>query len=119
MNKVNIQDKLDLLEGYWNPVIIGELNNQHVKLVKVKGTFPMHHHENEDEFFLVLRGSIKMDYGDRMTDVNEGEFIIVTRGTDHRPVADEDALLMLFEPAATLNTGNVRNEFTVDSPERK
>ena len=119
MDKVNIQDKSDLIEGYWNPIIIGGLNGQHVKLVKVKGTFTMHHHDNEDELFLVIKGEIKMDYGDRKIDIKEGEFIIVPRGIDHRPIADADACLLLFEPATTLNTGNVRNEFTVDSPEKK
>ena len=119
IDKVNIQDKSDLIEGYWNPIIIGGLNGQHVKLVKVKGTFTMHHHDNEDELFLVIKGEIKMDYGDRKIDIKEGEFIIVPRGIDHRPVADADACLLLFEPATTLNTGNVRNEFTVDSPEKK
>ena len=119
IDKVNIQDKSDLIEGYWNPIIIGGLNGQHVKLVKVKGTFTMHHHDNEDELFLVIKGEIKMDYGDRKIDIKEGEFIIVPRGIDHRPIADADACLLLFEPATTLNTGNVRNEFTVDSPEKK
>jgi mannose-6-phosphate isomerase-like protein (cupin superfamily) len=79
----------------------------------------MHHHDNEDELFLVIKGDIKMDYGDRIIDIKEGEFIIVPRGIDHRPIADTDAYLLLFEPATTLNTGNVRNEFTVDSPQKK
>ncbi len=118
MNKVSIRDKLDLINDYWKPVIVGQLNNQHVRLVKVKGTFTMHHHENEDEFFLVIKGVLKMDYGDKITEVNEGEFIIVPKGTDHRPVADSEAHLLLFEPETTLNTGNIRNELTVESPEK-
>jgi mannose-6-phosphate isomerase-like protein (cupin superfamily) len=119
MDKVSIQDKLNLIKDYWKPIIVGELNNQHVKLVKVKGKFTMHHHDNEDEFFLVIKGLLKMDYGDKIVEINEGEFIIVPRGIDHRPIADSEVHILLFEPNTTLNTGNIRNEFTVDSPEIK
>ncbi|HOV98816.1 MAG: cupin domain-containing protein [Bacteroidales bacterium] len=119
MDKVSIQDKLNLIKDYWKPIIVGELNNQHVKLVKVKGKFTMHHHDNEDEFFLVIKGLLKMDYGDKIVEINEGEFIIVPRGIDHRPIADSEVHILLFEPNTTLNTGNIRNEFTVDSPEKK
>ena len=118
MNKVNIQDKLDLVKEYWKPIIVGELNNQHVKLVKIKDEFTMHHHENEDELFLVIKGILKMDYGDRIVEVNEGEFIIVPRGVKHRPIADSEVHLLLFEPETTLNTGNIRNELTVDKPKK-
>ena len=118
MSKVNIKDKLNLISEYWKPVIVAELNQQQVRLVKIKGEFILHQHEHEDELFLVIKGVIKMDYGDRMVTVNEGEFIVIPRGVKHRPVADEEAQLLLFEPATTLNTGNVRNEFTVDSPDR-
>jgi mannose-6-phosphate isomerase-like protein (cupin superfamily) len=118
MEKVNIQDKFDLVNDYWKPIIVGELNKQHVKLVKIKNEFTMHHHENEDELFLVIKGILKMDYGDRIVEVNEGEFIIVPRGVKHRPIADSEVHLLLFEPETTLNTGNVRNELTVDKPRK-
>ena len=113
MDKVSIPDKINLIKDYWKPIIVGELNNQHVKLVKVKGEFTMHHHDNEDEFFLVIKGLLKMDYGDKMVEIKEGEFIIVPRGVDHRPIADLEVHILLFEPDTTLNTGNIRNELTV------
>ena len=119
MDKVSIPDKINLIKDYWKPIIVGELNNQHVKLVKVKGEFTMHHHDNEDEFFLVIKGLLKMDYGDKMVEIKEGEFIIVPRGVDHRPIADSEVHILLFEPDTTLNTDNIRNELTVDSPEKK
>lgn len=119
MDKVSIPDKINLIKDYWKPIIVGELNNQHVKLVKVKGEFTMHHHDNEDEFFLVIKGLLKMDYGDKMVEIKESEFIIVPRGVDHRPIADSEVHILLFEPDTTLNTGNIRNELTVDSPEKK
>lgn len=119
MNKVSIKEKLDLITAYWKPIIVGELNSQHVKLVKIKDKFTMHHHDHEDEFFLVIKGSLKMDYGDRIEEINEGEFIIIPGGVEHRPIADSEVHILLFEPDTTLNTGNVRNEFTVDSPEKK
>lgn len=119
MDKVSIPDKINLIKDYWKPIIVGELNNQHVKLVKVKGEFTMHHHDNEDEFFLVIKGLLKMDYGDKMVEIKEGEFIIVPQGVDHRPIADSEVHILLFEPDTTLNTGNIRNELTVDSPEKK
>jgi mannose-6-phosphate isomerase-like protein (cupin superfamily) len=118
MEKVNITDKLTLINKYWNPIIVGELNNQQVRLAKFKGEFIMHRHDNEDEFFLVIKGHLKMDYGDRIVDVHEGEFIIVPRGIDHRPIADVETHVLLFEPATVVNTGNIRNELTRDSLER-
>jgi mannose-6-phosphate isomerase-like protein (cupin superfamily) len=119
MDEINIQDKLNLIKDYWKPIIVGELNNQHVKLVKIKGKFSMHHHDNEDELFLVIKGLLKMDYGDKIVEIKEGAFIIVPRGIEHRPIADSEVHILLFEPKTTLNTGNIRNEFTVDSPEKK
>lgn len=116
MDKVNIQDKLSLIGEYWKPAIVGELNGQQVKLVKIQDEFTMHHHENEDELFMVIKGTLKMDYGDRIIEVNEGEFLIVPRGVKHKPMADSEVHLLLFEPGTTLNTGNVRNELTVDQP---
>jgi mannose-6-phosphate isomerase-like protein (cupin superfamily) len=118
MIKVNIKDKLNLIDDYWKPIIVGELNNQQVRLVKIKGEFVMHHHDNEDEFFLVIKGLLKIDYGDKIVDVNEGEFIVIPKGVKHRPIADVETHLLLFEPETILNTGNVHNELTLDSPEK-
>jgi mannose-6-phosphate isomerase-like protein (cupin superfamily) len=112
MEKVNIQDKLDQFQDHWNPRIAGELNGQHVKLAKLKGEFIWHHHEHEDELFLVIKGTLKIEYRDRTEIINEGEFIIVPRGVEHKPVAEEEVHVMLFEPASTLNTGNIENERT-------
>jgi len=112
MNKVNIEEKLSQIHDYWNPRIAGELNGQHVKLVKFKGEFVFHKHDNEDEMFYVLKGSFKMEYRDKTIALNENEFLIVPRGVEHRPVADDEVSVMLFEPASTLNTGDLENEYT-------
>ena len=116
MDKVNLAQKLSLIGDHWNPRIAGELNGQHLKLVKFKGPFTWHHHENEDEMFFVLNGRFRMEYrehgDDRHVWIEEGEFIVVPRGMEHRPVADEECHVLLFEPASTLNTGNVEDEFT-------
>jgi mannose-6-phosphate isomerase-like protein (cupin superfamily) len=124
MNKINLGEKLSLINDYWNPRIIGELNGQYLKLVKFKGPFTWHHHDHEDEMFLVVKGRFRMEFLDGTNDpatpanprevwIEEGEFIVVPRGVEHRPVADAEAEVLLFEPATTLNTGNVRDEFTV------
>ncbi len=113
MNKVNLAEKLSLFSEHWKPKIVGELNGQQVKLVKFQGPFTWHHHENEDELFLVVKGRFRMEYRDRHVWLEEGELIVVPRGMEHRPVADEETHVLLFEPATTLNTGNVRNERTV------
>ena len=105
MDKVNIEEKLSLISDYWNPRIAGELNGQFVKLVKFKGAFTWHKHDNEDELFFVLSGSFKMELRDKTVTINENEFFIVPKGVEHRPVADEEVAVMLFEPASTLNTG--------------
>jgi mannose-6-phosphate isomerase-like protein (cupin superfamily) len=110
--KVVIADKLSLFSDYWNPRIIGELNGQQVKAVKLKGEFVWHDHEQEDELFLVIRGILKMEFRDRTEIINPGEFIIVPRKTEHRPVADDEVELLLFEPASTINTGQVIEERT-------
>lgn len=112
MNKVNLSEKFSSFSEYWSPKIAGELNGQQVKLVKFKGPFTWHHHEQEDEMFLVVKGSFIMEFRDRNVVLNEGEFIIVPRGVEHRPNAPEETEVLLFEPASTLNTGNVENEFT-------
>ena len=113
MDKVNLEEKLSLFADYWNPRIVGELNGQHVKLVKFQGDFVWHHHEHEDELFLVVKGRFRMELRDRNIELKEGEFFIVPRGVEHRPVAEEEVHVLLFEPAGTLNTGNVENERTV------
>jgi mannose-6-phosphate isomerase-like protein (cupin superfamily) len=123
MNKVNLLQKLSLINDHWNPRIIGELNGQYLKLVKFQGPFTWHHHEAEDEMFLVVKGRFRMEFreagdgesaqnGQREIWLEEGEFCIVPRGVEHRPVADEEAQVLLFEPATTLNTGNVKNQLT-------
>ena len=118
MEKVNLADKLALFTDYWSPKIVGELNSQQVKLVKFQGPFLWHHHDHEDEFFLVVKGRFRMEFRDRHVWLEEGEFLIVPRGVDHRPVAEEEAHVLLFEPGSTLNTGNVRNERTLERLER-
>jgi mannose-6-phosphate isomerase-like protein (cupin superfamily) len=118
MEKTVIADKLAQFTAHWQPKIIGDLNGQQVKLAKFKGAFDWHHHENEDELFLVLRGRFRMELRDRTIELAEGEMLIVPRGVEHRPVADEECAVMLFEPASTLNTGNVRTEKTLDQLER-
>jgi mannose-6-phosphate isomerase-like protein (cupin superfamily) len=112
MEKVNLAEKFSSFSGYYHPRIAGELNGQQVKLVKLKGDFTWHHHESEDEMFLVVKGSFNMEFRDRTVEIREGEFLIVPRGVEHRPTAREEAHVLLFEPAGTLNTGNVENEFT-------
>ena len=118
VEKVNVKEKLALFDEHWSPKVAGELNGQQVKLVKLLGEFVWHHHDEEDELFLVVSGQFRMEFRDRSVTVEEGEFIVVPRGVEHRPVAEEEAHVLLFEPAATLNTGNVRGERTVDEPER-
>jgi mannose-6-phosphate isomerase-like protein (cupin superfamily) len=118
MEKVNIVQKFEQIREYWKPYIAGELNGQVVKLDKLKGEFIWHHHENEDEMFLVVKGRFRMEFRDRHVWIEEGEFIVVPRGVEHRPVAEEEAWIMLFEPASTLNTGNVENEMTLRELER-
>jgi mannose-6-phosphate isomerase-like protein (cupin superfamily) len=125
MNKINIKEKLGLFDEYWKPHIVGELNGQLVKVGKFQGPFTWHHHENEDELFLVVKGRFCMQYREGSSSethqevwIEEGEMIIVPRGVEHRPVANEEAHVLLFEPASTLNTGNVQNEFTVPDLKR-
>ena len=113
MIKVNLAEKLALISEHWRPKVVGELNGQEVKLVKFQGTFVWHHHEHEDELFLGVRGRFRLEFRDRVVDVGPGEFIIVPRGVEHRTAAFEEAEVLVFEPAATRNTGNVEDtEFT-------
>jgi mannose-6-phosphate isomerase-like protein (cupin superfamily) len=118
MEKINLRDKLARFDSHWDPKIIGELNGQHVKLVKLQGEFVWHRHDAEDELFLVLHGRFDMQFRDRVLSLDEGELIIVPRGVEHCPVAKREAHVLLFEPAATLNTGNVVTDRTVSRPER-
>jgi mannose-6-phosphate isomerase-like protein (cupin superfamily) len=118
VEKVNVAQKLSLFEERWSPKIVGELNGQHVKLVKISGEFVWHHHDDEDEMFLVVDGRFRMEFRDREVWIEEGEFIVVPCGVEHRPVAEEEASVMLFEPASTLNTGNVTGEMTVAELDR-
>jgi len=113
MNKVNLSEKFAVFSEHWSPKIVGELNGQHVKLVKFKGPFVWHHHEEEDELFYVVKGSFDMEFTDHTVTIAEGEFIIVPKGVEHRPNAAEEVQVLLFEPAGTLNTGNTENERTV------
>ena len=114
MKKVNLREKLSLFSDHWNPKIVGELNGQHVKLVKFQGEFVWHKHDAEDELFLVVQGRLRIEFRDRHQWLEEGEFLIVPRGVEHRPVADEEVHVLLFEPVTTLNTGDLRNDRTVD-----
>ena len=118
MRSVNLAAKFRLFDEYWSPKIVGELNDAYVKLVKVKGEFVWHHHEAEDELFLVVKGRLLLKFRDRDVWVEEGEFVIVPRGVEHLPVAAEETHVMLLEPKSTLNTGNVRNERTVSELDR-
>jgi mannose-6-phosphate isomerase-like protein (cupin superfamily) len=113
MDRVNLGEKLAQFSDQWKPKIVGELNGQQVKLVNFQVPFVWHHHDHEDELFLVVKGRFRMEFRDRHVWLEEGEFLIVPRGVEHRPVADEEAHVLLFEPASTLNTGNVQNERTV------
>lgn len=118
MHKVNVAEKLTRFSEHWSPRIVGELNGQHVKLVKLLGEFVWHHHDDEDELFYVVKGRLVMRlYGGDIT-IDAGEFLIVPKGVEHQPVAEEEVHVLLFEPATTVNTGNVRNERTVERPAR-
>lgn len=109
MEKVNIAQKLSLFSDHWNPRIVGELNGQHVKLVKFQGEFVWHKHDNEDEMFLVVSGQFQMQFRDKTVELKENEFLIVPRGVEHRPVAPQEVSVLLFEPASTLNTGDAKS----------
>lgn len=115
MNKVNIAEKLSRIHDHWNPRIAGELNGQQIRLVKIKGEFAFHKHDDEDEMFLVIKGALRLDFVDRKVDLGEGEFLIVPQGVVHRPYAEEEVHLMMFSAASNVNTGDVVNERTLDS----
>ena len=118
MEKVQLADKFALFTDPWSPKVVGELNGQQVKLVKFRGPFVWHHHDQEDELFLVVKGRFRMEFRDRHVWLGEGEFLIVPRGVEQRPVADEETQVLLFEPASTLNPGDVRCERTLEQLQR-
>ena len=118
IEKINLTEKFDLFSDYFNPRIVGELNGQQVKLVKFKGEFVWHHHDAEDEMFLVVNGAFTMELRNKTVYLEKGDFIIIPKGTEHRPVAHEEVHVMLFEPASTLNTGDKQTELTRNVLER-
>ena len=113
IEKINLAEKFAAFTGHWSPKILADLNGQQVKAVKFQGAFVWHHHDVEDEMFLVHRGSFRMEFRDHVVSLGPGDFIVVPRGVEHRPVADEEVEVLLFEPASTLNTGSAQNERTV------
>jgi mannose-6-phosphate isomerase-like protein (cupin superfamily) len=118
LEKVSLAEKFDSFQEFWSPKIVGALNDAYVKLVKVKGEFVWHHHEQEDELFLVVQGRLLIQFRDRDVWLDEGEFVIVPRGVEHKPVAEDEAHILLIEPRTTLNTGNVKDEHTISELER-
>jgi mannose-6-phosphate isomerase-like protein (cupin superfamily) len=117
MHAINIAEKLGKIQDHWKPRIVAELNGQQVKLVKLMGEFVWHHHAEEDELFMVVSGSFRMEFRDHNVELHAGEMLVVPRGVEHRPVADREVAVMLFEPASTLNTGSAGGDRTVASPE--
>ena len=117
MQKVNLPEKLEKIKDHWHPRIAGELNGQHVKLAKLKGEFVWHKHEEEDEMFLILEGHLRVEFRDHSVELDKGEFIIVPKGIEHRPVAENECSVMLFEPAGAINTGDKKDELTRDELE--
>ena len=118
MEKINLNDKLKLFSDHWSPKIVGELNDSYMKLAKFKGEFVWHHHEHEDELFLVVHGRFCMKFRDREVWLEEGECLVVPKGVEHKPVAEEEVHVLLLEPKTTRNTGNLKNERTVEKLER-
>ncbi len=118
MNAINLHHKLSLFTEHWSPKIVGELNGQHVKLAKLRGEFVWHQHDHEDELFLVLQGTLKIEFRDRVETIHENEFIIVPRGVEHKPVVEEEVSVLLFEPAGTINTGDNPGNLTKTTLDR-
>ena len=117
LDKVNIKDKLSRFQDHWNPRIVGALNGQHVKLVKLQGEFVWHKHDEEDEMFYVLAGVLQIEFRDKVVELKENEFLIIPKGVEHRPVAEKEVSAMLFEPISTLNTGDTKGELTQENLE--
>jgi mannose-6-phosphate isomerase-like protein (cupin superfamily) len=118
MKAINLNEKFSLFTEHWSPKIIGELNGQEVKIAKVKGEFVWHNHKEEDELFFIIKGKLKIEFEDKTVDLNQGEMLIVPKGVEHRPIAEEEVWLMLFEPADTKHTGEVKHEMTVEKYEK-
>lgn len=118
MDKINLEQKFSQFSDYWTPRVLGDVNDAQAKVAKLKGEFVWHRHDHEDELFLVVRGRLRIEFREREVTLGPGELLIVPRGVEHRPVADEEVHVLLVEPRETLNTGNVRNERTVERPER-
>lgn len=114
MEKVNIREKFELFNDHWHPRIIGQLNGQDVRIAKVKGEFVWHEHKEEDEMFLLIKGSLKIEFRDKTVELNEGEMLIIPKGVEHKPIAEEEAWIMLLEPSATKHTGEVKGDRTVE-----
>lgn len=115
VQKVNLKNKLDLFSDYWSPKIVGDLNDSHVKLAKLKGEFIWHKHDNEDELFFIIKGELLIKLTDQDIHLKEGEFVIIPKGVEHLPIANEEVFVMLIEPKSTLNTGNIKSEITKDN----
>ncbi len=115
IQKINLKGKFQLFSDYWHPRIIGQVNDTHIKLARLKGRFEWHHHDTEDEMFLVIQGNLAIELEDGVIALSEGETVVIPRGVEHCPVAAEEALVMLIEPASTVNTGNIKSEKTVDA----
>lgn len=115
MKKVNIYKKLDQIHDFWNPRVAAELNGQQIRLVKILGDFAFHKHESEDEMFFVIKGKLKLDFKEKIEEINEGEFFVVPKGIVHRPIAEKEVHLMMFTAAENINTGDIKNEMTLDT----
>jgi mannose-6-phosphate isomerase-like protein (cupin superfamily) len=118
MKVINLNEKFSLFNDHWSPKIIGELNGQDIKLAKVKGEFVWHNHQNEDELFFVIKGKLKIEFIDKTVEINEGEMIIVPKGVEHKPIAEEEVLMMLFEPNNIKHTGEIKHDLTIEKCER-
>jgi len=118
LNKVNLSEKFSLVNNYWDPKIVGELNNQYVKIAKLKGVFVWHHHEKEDELFMVVKGHLTIKLRDSNIELNEGEFYVIPRGVEHMPVAEDEVQVLMFEPQTTVNTGNADSDKTISNLEK-
>lgn len=118
MKVINIEEKFGQFSDHWNPRIIGQLNDQDVKIAKVKGEFIWHNHKNEDELFYIIKGELKIDFEDGIRTLKEGEMLIIPKGVEHKPIAEEEVWIMLFEPQATKHTGEVEHDFTVKEYEK-
>lgn len=118
MNVINLEEKYNLFDDHWNPKIVGDLNGQEIKLAKLKGEFVWHSHKDEDELFFIVKGKLKIQFRDKILEITEGEMLIVPKGIEHKPIAEEEVLVMLFEPKGTKHTGDTKHKLTVEKFER-